>query len=243
MKVLAISSAVITDALRRKIVWVVVVFAAILAIAIPSLPSYGFGVAAAVYREVSIALMYTAALIVALALSVTRIPLEIERRTVFNVITRDVRRWHYVAGTWIGMFAVLGLVIAAFSAVSIGIGALNYQEVMWRLLEASFAVWLEIGVLMAFALMLSCSFGPVTATVGALAFAFIGHSASTLMKLPQGTRTPWYIPGLDVFNVINPVAHSTGYGLVYAGSMIIVFAAWILVLVSGGALLFAQRDL
>jgi ABC-type transport system involved in multi-copper enzyme maturation permease subunit len=242
-KVLAIAFAVVADAARRKVVWVVIVFAAILAVAIPALPSYGEGVASAVFREVSIALMYMAALVVALSLAVTRIPVEIERRTVFNVITRDVRRWQYVAGTWIGMFAVLGLVVAAFSVASIGIGAFTYGELMWRLFEASFAVWLEIGIVMAFAVMLSCSFGAVTSSVGALAFAFVGHAVVGLTKLPEGVRPPWYVPTLDVFNVINPVAHGTGYGPIYAASMVVVFIAWIALLLLGGAALFSRRDI
>ncbi len=242
-KILAISAAVVADAARRKVVWVVVVFAGVLALAIPALPSYGEGVAAAVFREVSIALTYAAALVVALSLSVTRIPNEVERRTVFNVITRDVRRWHYVAGTWLGMFAVLGLVIAAFSVVTIGIGALTYSEVMWRLLQGSLAVWLEMGVLMAFAVMMSCAFGPVTAAVGSLAFAFVGHAVTGLLSLPEGVRAPWYLPGLDVFNVITPVAHGAGVGLAYVASMVVVFIAWVVLLLIGGSALFSKRDL
>ncbi len=210
VKVYAISKAVVADAIRRKVLWIVVVFSAILALAIPTLPSYGVGVADAVFREVSIALMYSAALVMALALSVTRIPLEVERRTVFNVISRDVRRWQYVFATWLGMFAVLGVMLLVFTVVTIGIGALNYQVVMWRLFEASLAVWLEIGVVMAFAVMLSCSFGPVTSAIGALAFVFIGHAFVSLLGLPELTQAPWYIPNLEVFNVINPVAHGSG---------------------------------
>jgi len=56
-------------------------------------------------------------------------------------------------------------------------------------------------------------------------------------------RAPWYIPGLDVFNVINPVAHGAGYGPGYAAAMVAVFAAWVLLLLIGGAALFARRDL
>ena len=101
-KMLAIAAAVVADAIRRKVVWVVLVFAVFLGSSIPALPSYGVGVAASVFREVAIALTYVAALVVALALSATRIPVEVERRTVFNVISRDVRRWQYVAGRWLG---------------------------------------------------------------------------------------------------------------------------------------------
>ncbi|NTW29073.1 MAG: ABC transporter permease subunit [Coriobacteriia bacterium] len=242
-KILAIAAAVIADAVRRKVVWIVVVFGALLAIAVPSLPSYGVGVVSAVYREVSIALMWVAALVVSLALSATRIPAEVEHRTVFNVFSRDVRRWQYLTGTWLGMFAVVGVALVAFALMTIGIGALQYQEFMWRLFEAAFAVWLEMGVVIAFTVMISSVMGAVTSVVAALAFVFVGHSYVSLLQIPETQRAPWWIPGLDVFNVINPVAHGTGYGLVYAASMVLVFAGWIGLLLLGGGALFSRRDL
>lgn len=244
-KILAIAWAVVADAIRRKVVWAVLVFAVFLGLSIPALPSYGVGVAASVFREVAIALMYVAALVVALALSATRIPLEVERRTVFNVISRDVRRWQYVAGTWLGMLIVLGGVVAACAAATVLIGYFTMpgNEIMWRLFEAAFAVWLEIGVVMAFTVMLSCSFGAITAVVGALAFTFIGHSVISLLNLPEGARAPWYFPSLDVFNVINPVALGTGYDLMYALSMVLAFVAWVGLLLIGASLMFGSRDL
>lgn len=242
-KVYAIAKAVVVDAVRRKVLWIVVVFSAILAMAIPGLPSYGAGVADAVFREVAIALMYSAALVMALSLAVIRIPTEVERRTVFNVISRDVRRWQYVFATWLGMFVVLGVMLLAFTATTIAIGTYIYHGPMWLLLEASLAVWFEIGVIMAFAVMLSCAFGPVTAAVGALAFAFIGHSFVTLLNLPELAKAPWYVPNLDVFNVINPVAHGSGYGLGYAAGMTLAFVAWVAILLMCAAAIFTGRDL
>jgi len=244
-KMLAIAAAVVADAIRRKVVWAVLVFAVFLGLSIPALPSYGVGVAASVFREVAIALTYTAALIVGLALSTTRIPSEVERRTVFNVISRDVRRWQYVAGTWLGMFAVLGGVVFACSVATIVIGylAIPGDEVMWRLLQAAFAVWLEVGVIMAFAVMLSCLFGAITSVVGAMSFAFIGHAVVTLLGLGEGERAPWYFPTLDIFNVVNPVALGDGYGPLYALSMVVAFSAWVALFLLGGSLLFRSRDL
>jgi len=244
-KMLAIAAAVVADAIRRKVVWVVLVFAVFLGLSIQALPSYGVGVAASVFREVAIALIYTASLVVALALSATRIPVEVERRTVFNVISRDVRRWQYVAGSWLGMFVVLGGVIALCAAATIATGYFTIpgHEVMWRLAEAAFAVWLEVGVIMAFAVMLSCSFGAITAVVGALAFTFVGHAVVSLNNLPEGARAPWYFPSLDIFNVISPVALGTGYGTLYALSMLAAFCAWVALLLLGASALFGSRDL
>jgi ABC-type transport system involved in multi-copper enzyme maturation permease subunit len=242
-KILAIAQAVIADAIRRKVVWAVIVFCALLSIATPSLPSYGAGVVAAVYREVSIALMYAAALVVALALATTRIPVEVEKRTVFNVIARDVRRWQYVAGTWLGMFIVLGVVTLAFALATMLIGFVDYHQPMFLLLEAALAIWLEMGVIMGICVMFSCQFGPVTSVVAALAFTFIAHADVGLLNLQEGQSPPWWLPGLDIFNVINPVAHGGGYGLIYGLSMIAAAAAWIAVFLLGGSLMFGARDL
>jgi len=242
-KMLAISRAVVADAIRKKVVWVVLIFAAVLSLAIPSLPSYGIGVVSAVFREVAIALMFVASFVVALALSATRIPAEVDRRTVFNVLARDVRRWQYVVGTWAGMLAVVGVALLAFTGVAVIVGRVVYGELMFTLFEASLAVWFEMGVLMAFTVMLSVRFGIVTSVVGALAFSFIGHSVGSLLATNPLEGAPWYVPSLDVFNVINPVAHGSGYGLGYAGSMLVAFAAWVGVLLLAGSALFESRDL
>jgi len=241
-KTVAVASAVVADAIRRKVVWVVVVFAAILALVIPTLPSYGVGVVGAVFREVSIALMFSASFVVALSLSAVRIPGEVERRTVFNVLARDVRRWEYVVGTWLGMFAVVGVVVLSFTIVAVAVGGFTYKELMWVLSEAAVAVWLEMGVLMAFTVMMSTRFGAVTSVVGALAFTFVGHSVGSLFATTPG-GSPWYLPTLDVFNVINPVAHGSGFGVTYAFAMLGAFIAWAGILLVIGSVVFEKRDL
>jgi ABC-type transport system involved in multi-copper enzyme maturation permease subunit len=242
-KLLAISQAVVADAIRRKVVWVVVVFTALLAVAIPGLPSYGVGIIDGVYRQVALALMWVAALTVALSLSATRVPVEVERRTVFNVIARDVGRWQYVVGTWLGMFAVLGLVLAAFAIGTIGVGWFVYGKPMLVLLEGVFAVWLEIGIIMAFTVMLSTQFGAVTSVVGGLTLAFVGHSVVMFLHLPETVRAPLWFPSLDIFNIINPVALGNGVSALYLLAMVIAFCAWTGAFMLGGSLMFAGRDL
>jgi len=239
----AIASSVIADAVRRKVVWVVLLFAAVLALAIPSLPSYGMGVVGAVFREVAIALMYAAAFVVALALSATRVPAEVDRRTVFNVLSRDVRRWHYIVGSWLGMFAVVGASLAAFTVVAIVVGQITYGRMMFVLVEAAIAVWLEMGAIMAFTVMMSTRFGVVTSVVAALTFVFVGHSVGSLLPRSAEGTAPWYVPTLDIFNVINPVAHGSGYGLAYAFSMLLAFVAWAGLLLIAASALFDRRDL
>jgi len=242
-KIVAIANAVIADALRRKVVYIVLAFAVFMAVAIPRLPSYGVGVVEAIFREVALALTYAAAIVVALSLAANLVPAQVERRTVYNVLGRDVRRWQYLVGSWLGVFAVMGLTVGAFTLVNIGIGAATYQQFMWRLLEGGLAIWLETGVVAAFAIMVSTIIGPVPVVVASLAFLFVGHLGGGPQQEAGVRAASAFYPTLETFNIINPVAHGSGVSLGYDGLMFVVAAAWVGILLLVGMLLFDRRDL
>lgn len=234
---------VIADTLRRKIVYVVLVFAALLAFAIPSLPDYGLGVEGAVFREVALALAYVTALVVTLSIAANRIPSEVERRTVYNVVGKGVSRWEYLFGTWLGIFLVAGGALAAFTVIEQVVGFVTYGELMWRLWEGALAIWLEMGVIAALAVAISAVTGPVVVVTAALAVLFVGHSRSTLLGGEGALALQPFVPSLDAFNVVNPVAHGNGVPPLYIASMLVVFLGLAGASLIIGGLLFAQRDL
>ncbi|MDP2182424.1 MAG: hypothetical protein Q8K99_07630 [Actinomycetota bacterium] len=240
-RIWALCTSVLMDAVRRKVVWIVVFFGAVMALAIPALPSYGVGVVEAVYREVALTLTYIATLVVTLALAANRIPAETERRTVYNVLSRDVRRWEYVVGTWAGVFLTVGAIVLAFTVIIIGVGWGVYGVPMWVLAEGTLAIWLEAGAVAAFAVAVSALAGPVIVSVSALTFLFIAHTRGYLLA-PQDALYAVY-PSLDPFNVINPVAHGSGVSGTYVGSMLLVFLAWVGILLLVGVTAFGRRDL
>lgn len=238
-----IALGVITDSLRRKVVYVVLVFAGILALAIPSLPDYGLGVEEAVFREVALALAYVTALVVTLSLAANRVPGEVERRTVYNVIAKGVSRWEYLVGTWLGILGVVGGAIAAFTVVEQVVGYLTYGDLMWRLWQGAFATWLEMGVVAAFAVAVSAITGPVVVVTASLAALFVGHARETLTGGEGALALHAFYPSLDAFNIVNPVAHGDGVPPIYLLSMIVVFAGLSAACLSAGLLLFSRRDL
>ena len=239
-RIFAIAVSVLADATRRKVMWAVLAVAAVMSLAIPSLPSYGVGVVEAIFREFSLAVVYVAAVLITLALCANRIPGEIERRTIYNVLSKRTARWEYLVGTWMGIAAVMAALIAAFIAVDIAIGAFVYHDWMWRLAQGGLAIWFESAILAAAALAISTRVGPVTVTMGALAFLVVAHSRGVLMLSPMITR---FYPSLDMFSIINPVAHGTGITWSYAGVMLVAFVGWVLVLMSLATASFASRDL
>jgi hypothetical protein len=117
-----------------------------------------------------------------------------------------------------------------------------YGSLMLELFAAAFAILLEMGVVAAFTLMMTTRVGTVTSLVGSIAFVFIGHSVLSVLAT-EAQSVPWWVPSLEVFNVIEPVAYGAGYGLVYAAAMVAVFSAATVLLAILAALLFEGRDL
>jgi Cu-processing system permease protein len=241
-RVAAVARAVVSDAIRRRIVWVVVLFSLVLAAMIPMLPSYGVGVADAVYREIALAMTYVAAMVVTLVLSVARIPVEVERRTLYSVLARDVRRWEYVLGTWLGITLTLAAVTAAFGGIIFAVGWAVYGAPMWMLWQGVLAIWMEAGIIAALCVAVSTITLPVVVAVAALAFLFIAHVRADLLGGPENPL--WYAyPSLDAFNIIAPVSHGSGVSPLYLATMALAFAGWVGALVFLGALGFSRRDL
>jgi ABC-type transport system involved in multi-copper enzyme maturation permease subunit len=238
----AIAGSVFMDAVRRRVVYVVAFFGVVLAVAIPSLPSYGLGVVSGVYREVALALTFTASLVLVLSLAANRLPSEVERRTVYNVLAKPVQRLEYVVATWLGVMGVMGATIAAFTAIEQVVGLVRYQDAMWRLWQGAFAIWLEMGVIAAIAIAISAAAGAVVVVVGTLTMLFIGHARDAVVgSTPSLVRSLY--PSLDTFNVINPVAHGTGIDALYAAGMLVSFVGWVGVVLLIGVGLFGRRDL
>jgi ABC-type transport system involved in multi-copper enzyme maturation permease subunit len=240
---LAIAGAVVADASRRKVVYIVLLFAAILAVMIPQLPTWGIGVVGAVFREVSLALIFVVSLVLTLSLSANRIPGEVERRTVYNVLSKRVHRWEYIVGTWLGITLVMLGAIVLFTLVTQVVGFWRYGDWMWRLWEGALSIWFEMGVVSAFAVAVSTVTGPVVVVVATLTFMFMAHSRDLLFG---GTAASSVLaklyPSLDTFNVITPVAHGDGITLAYAGSMTLAFVGWCGLLLLVASTLFGRRD-
>lgn len=101
-----------------------------------------------------------------------------------------------------------------------------------------------MGVIGAVAILASTRVGIVTAVVAAGAFTFAGHSiGSVVTRGAPEAKPPAWLPSLDAFNVIGPVAHGSGYSPTYALSMLVVFVGWVALLLLVGSWMYEGRDL
>ncbi len=142
MVTVAIAKQTLEDMLRRKILLILL----IVAVAMIALgPSVGFlspRESSAVLRSLGLAVILIAGLLITILAGIQVIPNEIERRTIYTVLSKPVQRFEFVLGKFLGGLATVFVMLLAMGIVFLGV--LMWQE------KAGIPLDMAKGVLMTF---------------------------------------------------------------------------------------------
>jgi ABC-type transport system involved in multi-copper enzyme maturation permease subunit len=194
-------------------------------------------------------------LVIAIFIGIGLVSKEIEKRTLYTVLSRPVRRWEFIAGKFFGLSGTL-VVNTFFMALGV-FGALLYvsrtleRPDAWVLVALYFIV-LQFVIITALALFFSSFSSPLLSAVFTFSLFVIGSFAEDLRGFASMTHgmTRWLatgaayvVPNFSALNVINQVAHgeplranlvayNTAYGFAYA-----------ITVIAGATLIFEHRSL
>ena len=226
---------------RQRVFFNVAVFGAgMVALAfVVSFLSYGYQFR--VVRSIGLSGVAVALNLLALLMSVTLVHQEIDRKTLFVVLTRPVTRSQYVLGRFLGLVAALAVVLVGFSLVYLV--ALQMATGKPTLLDvvALAATLPEAAILAGFGLVLSCFSTPnLSAGIG-LGFWLAAATTDDLVRLTREADTMtkgvaqavYYIfPALSRFDFREAAVYGDSvaagdiaavfvYGLLYAGVLVV----------------------
>jgi len=185
--------------------------------------------------------------LIAIFLGIGLVFKEMEKRTLYTMLSRPVRRWEFIVGKFFGLAGTLG-VNTVFMAAGF-YAALFYLERSFtaadaHLLVALYFIMLQLLMVTALALLFSTFSSPVLSAVFAFALFIAGSFAEDLRAfaaMSEVASTRWMaitaaylVPNFSALNVISSVAHgqpvagalilgNTLYALFYAGAAL--FAA------------------
>ena len=237
--ILAIAVNVIKDTSRKKIFYVVLLFGLVVVALAPLLPTFELGSKASFLRDISVSLTSLFGVVLAVILSVGQIPGEVDKRTIYNILSKPVSRLQYIIGKYLGIIASLAAILFVMSLEIIVLLAIRVGVFSPVIFEGVFAVFLEACVISAFCLMLS-TFTTVPINVfSAILFYFICHMKTGYLhqKLVAGSMNGflkvlagaayYVVPNLENFNISQQVGYGGGGG------------SWYMLRVTGYAAFFA----
>lgn len=242
------------EAVRDRVLYNLIVFALLLVASSLLFGQISIGIQRIVLVNLGLTAISVFGIIIAIFIGIGLVSKEIERRTLYTVLARPVRRWEFLLGKFFGLSGTLvvnTLCMAAgfFGALLVLVHRFQAQDA-WLLVAIYFIV-LEFCLITAMALFFSTFSTPLLSAVFTLAIFVIGTFAEDLRAFAAMMHGPprWLaivlahlVPNFAALNVISSVAHGNGvagllvlYNTLYA----LLYAA---VAIAGATLVFERRN-
>ena len=245
-RVLTIARMAFTETVRDKILYSILVFALAMIASSTILVTLSVGGEGRIVKDLGLACITLFGLFIAVFIGINLVSREIERRTIFSLLSKPVRRAEFLVGKFLG----LGLTLA----VNIGVMAAGLVVLAWvledhwtpRILLGVGFTFLELLILTATAILFSTFSTPTLSAIYTLLVFVIGRLSADLMTFAAqfggaslraaAVGLYYLLPNLSRFNlsgaVVNDLPLDPGtlaltatYGALYAAGILSVAIA------------------
>ena len=253
-KVWAIGLNTFREAIRNRILYSVLLFAALLIGLSAFFGAVTIGSQTQVVKDFGLFAISFGGAALSMLLGVSLLHREQTQKTIYNILSKPVSRWQFLLGKHLGLSLTVSVIIAAMGLGLVGFSYLLERRLDWLLFQGIALAMME-GVVIAAIVILFSSIAITTALPGILTLAayIAGHSLSALTFFLTNQDNPvmekvakalfWIIPDLSLFNA--------NAQLVYGGALTtnqVMFTLLYCVGYSGVALtlatcIFSRREL
>ena len=243
------------EAVRDRVLYNLVLFVLLLVATAPLFSQISIDIERLVLVNVGLSFISLFGVIIAIFIGIGLVSKEIEKRTLYTILSRPVRRWEFIVGKYCGLVMTLvvnaALMTAGFyTALLITAHHLGASDA--RLLIAIYFAVLEFLVMTAITLLFSSFSTPIFSALFAFALFVIGTFADDLRNFAaasQGviklfsTAMSYVVPNFASLNVISQVAHDQSI----SGSLVLFNTLYALLysaaVTTGAVLVFERRNL
>jgi ABC-type transport system involved in multi-copper enzyme maturation permease subunit len=252
MTVTVIARNTFKEAVRDRVLYLLLFFAAVSILFARVLAVLTVGDRVKIIKDVGLASISLFGALMAILIGTGLVYKEIEKRTIYPLLSKPLRRYEFLLGKFLGLVLTLAVLLAAMTLIFLGLVLFHTGTIEWKLLLAVLYIFFELVLVTAVAILFSSFSTPILSSLFALAFYLIGHfswSLETLIqKVPPGTTRTLlralyvFLPDLENFNIKSEVVHNlpvAGAHLLYSAAYGLVYTAFILGL---AILIFRRRD-
>ena len=265
MTLLHIAASVFKESVRDKVLYNLVLFAVLMMAASYLIGQLTAGQDVRIIKDLGLAAIATFGLLIAIFIGIGLVWKEVERRSIYALLTKPIRRSELVLGKFAGLALTLAVNVtvmtAAFYAVLAYMATQFPPEVraVWpapaadpNLMRAILLIGVELLLVTAIALFFSTFSNPLLSAALTLGFWVIGHFNADLRNFEQVVdskpaaylaRALYYLlPNFGAFDVKDQVVHGLGVPLSYIATTTLYGAVYIAMLLVAAATIFSRRD-
>jgi ABC-type transport system involved in multi-copper enzyme maturation permease subunit len=261
----AIAINVFRESIRDKVLYNLMLFAILLIGASYTIGQLTAGQDVKIIKDLGLSATSIFGLFIAVFIGIGLVSKEVERRSVYSLLSKPIHRYQMIAGKYAGLtltlivnVAIMGAALYAMLAY-IGWGASVELERAWGapaldpgMLKALALILIELMIITAIALFFSTFSTPMMSAAFTFSLFIAGHFSADLRNFQLVVDSPaaarlarglyWVLPNLAQFDVKAQVVHAQPVPLGYMLLTGAYAALYIAVLLVAAMVIFSRRD-
>jgi Cu-processing system permease protein len=234
------------ESVRDRVLLTLIIFAVLVMGASRVIQPLALGEESKVIKDMGLAAIALFCVLIAILVGGRLVYKEVEKRTIYIILSKPVRRWEFILGKYFGLLGVLVISLVVMTACFYLVLLVLRAGTPLSLLLAVLMTFFELTVLTAAAVLFSTFATPITGSVFAFGIYFVGHMARDLKMLAAMSPSPvvkvvslalyYILPNLSNFNIRGDVVHgamldpmalvlSAVYAVVYSSVLLLLSAA------------------
>ena len=244
------------EAVRDRVLYNLIFFALAMMAAAVLVGQITIGIERLVIINLGLTAISLIGTVMAIFIGVGLVYKEMEKRTLYSLLAKPVRRWEFLVGKFAGL--VLTLVVnTALMTVGLGAALFYVAHAFTRadasILVAVYFILLELALVTALALFFSCFPTPMLSTLLTLGLFIAGQFSTALREYGRVAHSRvleaifgaiyYLLPNFHDFNAIGAVAHGDAIPTALIVHNTLYAVLYIAVVLLGASAIFANVDL
>jgi ABC-type transport system involved in multi-copper enzyme maturation permease subunit len=251
--VAAIALNVFRESVRDKVLYNLVLFAVLLIGASYLLGQLTAGQDIKIIKDLGLAATAMFGLFIAVFIGIGLVSKEVERRSVYSLLSKPIRRSQLILGKYCGLALTLAVNVAMMAGALYAVLAfMAWDTLDLALLKAIALILVELMLVTAIALFFSTFSTPMLSAALTFGFYVVGHFSTDLRNFQEVVDSPlaarfarglyWVLPNLAQFDVKADVVHGLPVPAGYVAVAMAYAALYIAMLLVVSMFIFSRRD-
>jgi ABC-type transport system involved in multi-copper enzyme maturation permease subunit len=256
---------VFRESVRDKVLYNLVLFAILLIGASYLLGQLTAGQDVKIIKDLGLAATSIFGLFIAVFIGIGLVSKEVDKRSIFSLLSKPVHRYQLVLGKYAGLTLTLAVNVAMMALALYALlfymswGVPPEASLIWdapvrdpQLIKAIVLILVELMLVTAIALLFSTFSTPILSAAFTFGFFLAGHFSADLRNFEQVVDSPaaarlarglyWVLPNLAQFDVKSQVVHGQPVPLGYVALTAAYAGLYIAMLLAIAMYVFSQRD-
>lgn len=243
------------EAVRDRVLYNLVLFVLLLVASAPVISQISIGMEKLMLVNLGLSSISLFGVIIAIFVGIGLVSKEIEKKTLYTILSRPVRRWEFIAGKYLGLLLTL-VVNAVLMTVGFYVALLIFTHGLHladgMLLVAIYFIILQFMMMVAITLLFSTFSTPIFSAIFAFSLFVIGTFGNDLRNFAAmshgatrwlATGAAYIMPNFASLNVISQVAHEQSVGAQLVLFNTIYAVLYSVAVTAAAVLVFERRNL